>query len=101
MPLRADVRRAKRAELKNLETLLNPPPKFAKRHCRNCPKFFNVTKPNNNPPQAFCSDECRKQYEHFGCAFGPLRVKLEKWIRREVAEQIEDAMASPPDRRKR
>lgn len=68
--------------------MMKPAPKRKRRRCANCNALFTVTKPNANPPQRFCKDECRKQFAHFGCAFGPLKTKLEKIVRKMTAETL-------------
>jgi hypothetical protein len=87
VPLSPAKRRVKREQAKRIETVLNPP-KSRKRRCANCNALFPVTKPRANPPQRFCKDECRKQFAHFGCAFGPLKTKLEKIVRKMTAETV-------------
>jgi len=55
--------------------------KYPRKRCANCPRFFEQRVSNKR----FCSDACRKEYFHYGAAFGPLKEKLEalvsQWLR--------------------
>lgn len=88
MPLSAKRRR----ELRAVEIAERPPKKFKRKRCRNCDALFPMTKPNRE----FCSDECRKQFHHFGCAFGPLEEKIRKMVRGFVMEEMARLKVSIP-----
>ena len=55
-------------------------PKQKRRRCRNCDALFPLTKPNRQ----FCKIECKNEYNRYGAAFGPLKAKLEKLVRKLV-----------------
>ena len=55
-------------------------PRYKRKRCRNCDAKFPLTKPN----RLFCSTACKNEYGRHGSAFGPLRVKLEKLVRKLV-----------------
>jgi hypothetical protein len=55
-------------------------PRYKRKRCRNCDAKFLLTKPN----RLFCSTACKNEYGRHGSAFGPLRVKLEKLVRKLV-----------------
>ena len=52
------------------------PEKLKKKRCKNCPKFFELTKPNRE----FCSKKCKQEFHRYGNAFGPLKEKLFKMM---------------------
>jgi len=59
------------------------PIRYKRKCCRNCDKKFPVTKPN----RMFCTTACKNEYGRHGSAFGPLRIKLEKLVRKLVAAE--------------
>jgi collagenase-like PrtC family protease len=71
MPLPAAVRRDRRAYNKKLN-----PPVFPLKRCLNDNKQFRQTRPNRK----FCCQKCKDEYNRYGSAFGPLRLKLEKMV---------------------
>lgn len=74
MPSRPEVRRERRAALRQLA----PPKKRRRKRCDNCGSFF----PKKRKDQRFCKKECKDQFHHYGSAFGPLRDWLLKHIER-------------------
>jgi hypothetical protein len=56
-----------------------------RRRCRNCFKWLVIGKQQN---KVFCSPECKKEFHHYGAAYGPLKLKLEKLINKLVSERI-------------
>ena len=54
--------------------------KYPRKRCANCPRFFE-----QGIKQTVLLDACRKEYFHYGAAFGPLKEKLEalvsQWLR--------------------
>lgn len=69
---------------------MQPPPPGAKPfsergRCENCggPLRRTVT----TKLKRFCQDKCRKEFHHYGAAYGPLRDKLFKEIERRINEQ--------------
>ncbi len=60
-----------------------------RKRCKNCPKFFRMTKPNRE----FCSDKCRREWGHNKAGFGRLREFMPKMIAREVREQLAELRA--------
>ena len=73
-PARQRELRAKTAE----------PKKLPRKRCLNCAKLFEMTRQGKR----FCSDACRKEFHHYGAAYGPLRDKLEALIEKRVKEQV-------------
>jgi hypothetical protein len=72
MPLPPAIRRERREYNKKQD-----PPVFPIKRCLNDNKQFRQVKKN----KVFCCDACRREYNRFGSAFGPLREKLEKMVR--------------------
>lgn len=60
-----------------------------RKRCKNCPKFFRMTKPNRE----FCSDHCRAMFHHNKAGYGKLREFMPKMIAREVREQLAELRA--------
>jgi hypothetical protein len=71
MPLPPAIRRERREYNKKQD-----PPVFPIKRCLNDNKQFRQVKKN----KVFCCDACRREYNRFGSAFGPLREKLEKMV---------------------
>jgi hypothetical protein len=63
-------------------------PKFPRRRCDNCGKLYPLTKPNRR----FCGAECKKEFHQHGAAFGPLKERIAKLIRKEVGAQLTAAL---------
>lgn len=59
------------------------PIRYKRKRCRNCDKKFPLTKPNRQ----FCTTACKNEYGRHGSAFGPLKIKLEKLVRKLVADE--------------
>lgn len=60
------------------------PAKFPRRRCDNCGEFY----PQTRKHKRFCKEQCKKEFHQHGAAFGPLKQRLEKLIRKEVAGQV-------------
>jgi len=65
-----------------------PKPKFPKKRCLNCDKKFEKNRPNRK----FCQQSCKDEYNRHGSAFGPLKTRLERIIKLEVARRLQDAI---------
>lgn len=79
MPLPARVRAQRRLERKKLE----PAKLFKRKRCINCDSLFPLTKENRK----FCCDNCRKEFHaNGGNAFGPLKIRLEKLVNKQVGK---------------
>src|SRR5271154_2023750 len=65
-----------------------PKKKFPKKRCLNCDKKFEKTKPNRK----FCKQDCKDEYNRHGSAFGPLKTRLERIVKLEVAKRLEAAI---------
>jgi hypothetical protein len=61
---------------------------FPKRRCDNCCTFYPLTK----PWRKFCKPLCKKEFHQHGSAFGPLKERIAKLIRKEVAAQLTAAL---------
>lgn len=59
--------------------------------CKNCPEWF-TPRAKGGSPQLFCSESCRKQFNHNGAAFGKLRDKLPEYIHDEVRRQVAEPL---------
>ena len=81
MPLSPKVRAQRRAQANKLKD----PKVFKRKRCLNDGNLFRPTRAY--PVQKFCSGECRKEFHaNGGNAFGPLKTRLEKLVRR-IAKQ--------------
>lgn len=63
---------------------LAPLTRYKRKRCENCDKKFPLTKPNRR----FCTTACKNEYGRHGSAFGPLKIKLEKLVRKLVATEV-------------
>lgn len=61
-----------------------------RKRCKNCPKFFELTKPNRE----FCTPKCKAEFHRYGAAYGPLKEKLERLVT--AASKAEAAKAVAP-----
>jgi hypothetical protein len=66
------------------------PATLPKRRCKNCPKFFPLTKPN----RGFCSQQCKSQFHNYGSAYGTLKQTLENLILKRAREQAKAGFES-------
>lgn len=79
MPLPARLRAERRAGLKKLE----PKRVYPKKRCKNCDKRFEQVVKS----KVFCCDDCRWEFHaNGGNAFGPLKIRLEKLVNKQVGE---------------
>lgn len=63
-----------------------------KKRCKNCPKFFQQSK----PWQDFCSAHCRMEFHRNRAGYGKLLDRIPKWIEKEVAKQLAVIVAALP-----
>jgi collagenase-like PrtC family protease len=82
-----------RAERRAFNNPKPDPDTLPRKRCKNCPKFFRVTKPNRE----FCSSKCRNEFHHHGSAYGQLKdllqKQVEKWnkeTKKELTAQLQD-----------
>lgn len=95
MPLSPAAQRERREKLRKLGidpanvTRELPKKNLKRRRCRNCNKFYSVTRDNKK----FCCSKCKDEFHKYGSAYGPLKAKLEKLIaetcRAEALKQLE------------
>lgn len=52
------------------------------KRCSNCSKMYRQTRPNKK----FCSKECKDEFNRYGAAFGPLKLKLEQLVNRWIKD---------------
>jgi hypothetical protein len=57
--------------------------------CENCGSFF----PRTRKDRKFCGDPCRKEFNRFGAAYGPLKQNLQELIVKQSREQVKDLTA--------
>lgn len=92
---RPDRRKAPRPDRRKAPTDPGELAKLPKKRCKNCPKFFPVTRANRE----FCSVECKDEFHRHGSAFGPLKERLTRLIetnaRQQAGQQLSDLIASP------
>lgn len=71
-----------------LRALRRDEKQYPLKRCKNCPKFFRKTTYN----RTFCSTDCKKEFEKWGAAYGPLKEHFEKMVSqrmKQYADSIE------------
>ena len=68
-----------------LRAMKREPRELKRKRCDNCGKPFV----SDHPRKRFCAKTCSDEFHRYGAAFGPLKEKMEKLVRRWVREEIE------------